>query len=75
MRWRPAINRREGSRQVTPAGFIIAGCTLTALGCWGLVAPSLHMLSVVRGSGYVIFMLPAGIICIVVGVVQLLRRR
>lgn len=69
------MDRRGSSKQVTPAGFIIAGCALTALGCWGLIAPSLHMLSAVRGSGYVIFMLPAGIICIVVGVVQLFRRR
>lgn len=67
--------RRQGSKQVPPAGFIIAGCALTALGCWGLIAPSLHALSAVQGSGYAMFMLPAGIVFVIVGVVQLLRRR
>ncbi len=70
------MRRREGgSAQVTPAGFIIVGCVLVLVGCWGFIAPALHAANNIRAGGDVLIALPAGLVCIVVGVFQMVRRR
>jgi len=71
-----AMRRREGgSTEVPPAGFIIVGCVLVLVGCWGFVAPGLHAANNIRAGGDVLIALPAGLVCIVVGVFQMVRRR